>query len=298
MALTFSNPPPPPSPSPPLRRQASSVAHSSPLRPEFRIRETQVSDLPQIASILATASQQSRKMTKWNNWKARIDRLFAKADIEALITSRFYAVAEGKKAYQKVQTALQSLGTEDAEDLSERDKLRLLWTQTSDKFRTNLDTAVRRTGEDNVWRRHNLQLPPEDHSWLRHLQLTAFSPIDGAVVGFCEVAVLWNPVGKTYSPAIANLATAPSWRRRGVATRLLRIASRFVSIHWNKSSNSIVTLGLFVEKENAGALALYEKLGFAATATSSGGDFLGEMWYMSKDVRETPSSALALSLRS
>jgi ribosomal protein S18 acetylase RimI-like enzyme len=117
-------------------------------------------------------------------------------------------------------------------------------------------------------------------------------------MGFCEVAVLWNPVKKVYSPAIANLATAPAWRRRGVATRLLRTASRFVSIHWSKDSKSSPTLGLFVEKENAAALALYEKLGFATSATSDGGDSLGDMWYMTKDLRKQPSPALALSSRS
>jgi ribosomal protein S18 acetylase RimI-like enzyme len=161
----------------------------------------------------------------------------------------------------------------------------------------NLNNAVRRTGEDHVWRRHNLQLPPEDLSWLRHLQLTAFSPIDGSVVGFCEVAVLWNPVSEVYSPAIANLATSPSWRRQGVATRLVRTAARFVSMYWNTgvaSSSSSFTLGLFVEKENAGALALYEKLGFQTTVACDGGDLSGEMWYMNKVLRKQLAPAQSL----
>ena len=44
-------------------------------------------------------------------------------------------------------------------------------------------------------------------------------------------------------------------------------------------------MGLYVEKENHAALELYQSLGYETTVSCEGGDFLGEMWYMTRNLR-------------
>lgn len=276
-------------------------------RDKLRIRRTQAADLPQVAQLLAAASVsrptnkakngQSTSslvgMPSWGGFQSRMDELWAKADIESLLSSRYQALREGQKAHGRVQRLLNGLDPDERRRWTESDVVRLLWTQTSPTFRTQLEKAAFETGEDNVWRSHNVHLPPPSASWLRHLQLTAVAGggREEEVVAFCEVAVLWNPCLQTYTPAIANLATAVRWRRRGVATRLLRTALRYVALHWKdddhrKSGTETArpSLGLFVEKDNLEALALYKKLGFEAAMTCDGGAQLGEMWYMSNSL--------------
>jgi len=128
------------------------------------------------------------------------------------------------------------------------------------------------------------------------------------VAGFCEIAMLSNPIlchdhtedcvistsnsiGDAdtnsynnnqyyyYSPAITNLAVSPKHRRRGIARRLLARAERYVKTQWGAES-----LGLYVEKTNTAALTLYQNCGFVPTITCCSGDGnrLGEMWYMRK----------------
>jgi len=253
----------------------------------IRIRKTVESDVPYIAELLAKAVVRKRGgVSKWRN---RMDEMFAKADIESLLRGRLHAMNEGQAAWKKVCRIY-------AHE-SEEDRLKILWA-TSDKFRKLVEKASKDTGEDNLWQTHNFVLTPPDLNWFNHLQLTAEDVDTGTIVGFCEVAMLSNPardgtcrvssavVGdeddddeRVFSPGITNLATAHGYRRQGVASRLLQHTERYVSMYWKAER-----MGLYVEKANHAAMALYSKLGYTSEVTCDGGDVLGELWYMVKDI--------------
>ena len=274
----------------------------------IRIRKSVQSDLPIVAELLSTAasslqSNKNNNKSNWGlgNWKARLDQRLAQAEIESLLRCRLEAMEEGRKAYHKLAHHMVSLK-------EEQDRLKLLWSN-SDRLRNHIEKASAETGEDNVWRRHNFALTPLDSTWLHHLQMTAEDVSSGQVVGFCEVAMLSNPIlleqqqtttttngddkddiqdtFNVFSPAIVNLATSPERRRQGIATRMLRLAERFVERKWGSTQ-----LGLYVEKANHPALALYMNSGYEAkvSCANRGDNHLGELWYMTKSLYQTPST--------
>ena len=68
-----------------------------------------------------------------------------------------------------------------------------------------------------------------------------------------------------FAPAIVNLVTSPSHRRMGIASRVLKFASRFTRTKWRNSCHDecSIGLGLYVHPENELALRLYAKEGFS-----------------------------------
>ena len=91
------------------------------------------------------------------------------------------------------------------------------------------------------------------------------------VVGFCEVAWLPRPSikpnGMECVPSIVNLVTCPSHRRRGIASKLMDVASRYARTQWLMHSNDNLChvdeeIGLYVHPENESALQLYIRKGF------------------------------------
>jgi GNAT superfamily N-acetyltransferase len=68
-----------------------------------------------------------------------------------------------------------------------------------------------------------------------------------------------------FAPAVVNLVTSPSHRRMGIASRVLKFASRFTTTKWRSSYNDkrSMGLGLYVHPENESALRLYTKGGFS-----------------------------------
>jgi GNAT superfamily N-acetyltransferase len=266
----------------------------------LQIRKTVETDLSAVASFLATAAVSSNNSNN-NIWQKKIDQLWAKSDIEALLRRRFNALHEGQKAVQRVNNMVDNSAynnnnnnngatTTTAPIVSSQQKLQLLWS-SSDRLRQEIAMAAAETGEDTVWRRHpHMAVTPATAQWLNHLQMTATvvvgtktttttpndvtpSTAETVVVGFCEIAMLLNPVysppdqdtnnewviaveednasssstSRTstprydyYSPAIVNLAVAPEFRRQGIAAKLLATAERYVVQHWGSSSGSVV----------------------------------------------------------
>jgi ribosomal protein S18 acetylase RimI-like enzyme len=249
---------------------------------QLRVRTTQEPDLSAAASFLST-SMVTPDQAGWNSFKTTLTRLAAKTDIEALLRGRFHVIQEGKAVFIRAQTLLQEEDMLNADELGlDEDSLLLqLWWNhfRTDRHKTLLEKASKETMEENVWRDHNFALTPSDRSWLNHLQMTAVDDHTGEVVGFCEVAMLSNPLEKdgTFAPAVTNLGAAPGWRRRGIGSRLLRTAQRYARQQWGADE-----LALYVDQANTPAINLYEKMGYIKAAACDGGDNTGDMWYMVK----------------
>jgi hypothetical protein len=74
----------------------------------IRIQKTMESDLTDVASFLASASQQQSARPSNNLWRNKIDLLFAKSDIEALIRRRWRILDKVLSASMRVKKQLQS----------------------------------------------------------------------------------------------------------------------------------------------------------------------------------------------
>jgi ribosomal protein S18 acetylase RimI-like enzyme len=104
------------------------------------------------------------------------------------------------------------------------------------------------------------------------------------VVGFCELAWLPCPrpnlievtTQQSYAPAIVNLVISSTYRRKGIASRLLKFASKYTTTQWKRTQydNDSTRLGLYVQLENESALRLYRKEGFTHISNNSDVDGL------------------------
>ena len=255
----------------------------------LRIRTAREEDLSKAAVFLSTASTPDRG--GWLSFQSKIEQMFAQSDIEALLKDRCRAIEAGKSSFSRARKQLEqriasSNGNqmEDrVEDLSDQLLLQFWWNNgCSGTCKTLIQKAAESTGENNVWRDHNFALTPWCQTWFKHIQMTAEDSVSGEIIGFCEIAMLENPLepseeGPLFALAISNLATSPAWRRRGVATRLLKSAISYARRQWNSDA-----LALYVDEDNGAAVKLYEKLGFRKTITSSSVD--RTMWYMVKSM--------------
>ena len=239
----------------------------------LRLRSTQEDDLDEIASLLASARVNINE-SQWN-WKTSFNVLRNKSTLYTLLSHRFRAIKEGQKAVAE-------LTSNDA--LSEADSMRLLWSQAS--FRNQLEKAVTMAKEPHMMRQHDFAVCPNDPNSLRHAMITAEDCTTGNVVGFCEVAMIAPPPfhqhdckSTAYAPTIANLVASSKYRRKGIASALLKSAKRYVHSQW--SSDEIT---LYVEKVNKEAISLYSKQGFRPTDFGGGSEQVGEL-YMTQSLR-------------
>jgi ribosomal-protein-alanine N-acetyltransferase len=101
---------------------------------------------------------------------------------------------------------------------------------------------------------------PDAAAWTRvHLQDLLANPSlyaawvaeqAGAVVGF----VYYHHIGE--QAELDNLAVSPSWRRQGIGSQLLEVASQ------HAAKQRVATMFLEVRRSNAAALRLYRRFGF------------------------------------
>lgn len=184
-----------------------------------RIQATVAADLPAVAAFLTTPAVPKDEPA----WMSRINQLWAKADVEALLRRRLHALLLGKRAAVRVRTLATATAVDDngsssknlpavaAAEHQQQQQQRLLqvWWSTSDAVRRQIAMAADETGEDTVWRHHHMALTPESPRWLYHVQMSATTTAAATtttaksarrVVGFCEIAMLSNP---TFSNATA-----------------------------------------------------------------------------------------------
>jgi len=255
------------------------------------IRKSIETDLAQISDMLA---DECIGGAGDNNWFGNIKKLKARSSFQTQILHRLQAT----EAAIAVRSNLEYCNL--ASTANDRDICRLLWTEES--FRSKLEkateSALKYEGTDTLWEKHNFNLQPSDPMMINHIMMTAVdincsqemkNCNDGRVAGFCEIAMLPIPSTENerrYSPCVANLVVSQNYRRKGIATRLLRNAERFVKLYWSETilCNLLYdededededdlrikgVLGLYVDEGNEMATTLYLKEKFKISKHSS-----------------------------
>lgn len=219
----------------------------------LRIRSTREDDLPEIASLLASASITEQEL-QWN-WKTSMQVLRTKAAMQSLLASRYQAIREGKRVAERVPLD---------EEITTSDEIKLLWSH--DVFRRKLEKAASQAKEPHIWKDCDFAVAPRDPKALQHAMITAEDITTGSIVGFCEVAMLALPyscqnefTSIASAPTIANLVSSTKHRRRGIASSLLKSTKKYVQRQWSGDA-----IALYVDSANKRAISLYSKHGFIA----------------------------------
>ena len=231
------------------------------------VRKTTKEDIQQISSLLATASVGDGADAL--NWNTKMQLLRDESTYKKQLSQRLDVLEAVRKAAQRARPALVEAGLmdENEEECSIDDdhsdhRVRLIWSD--DVFRQKLERAANAIDtERHAWQGFNFAVAPNP-SLLQHVMLSAVDASTNQIAGFCEVAMLPMPIDteglSTCSPMITNLVTSADYRRRGIATNLLKSARRYVRCCWGSCVD--MTLGLYVERDNDAAKALYVRQGF------------------------------------
>ena len=231
------------------------------------VRKTTKDDIQQISSLLAAASVGDDADAL--NWNTKMQMLRDVTTYKKQLSQRLDVLEAGRKAAKRTRQSLVKAGLvdENEEECSIDDdhsdhRVRLIWSD--DAFRQKLERAANEIDtERHAWQGFNFAVAPNP-SLLQHVMLSAVDASTNQIAGFCEVAMLPMPDDtdglSTYSPMITNLVTNPDYRRRGIATNLLNSARRYVTCCWGSCDD--MTLGLYVERDNDAAKALYARQGF------------------------------------
>jgi ribosomal protein S18 acetylase RimI-like enzyme len=241
----------------------------------LRIRSTASEDIPMVSTILTHAlleeTDTPHKQPQLSfNFKKQMEFLRTKSGVASLLHSRMDAMITGTKLWQSISNNPPI----DDDILDDTHKLRYLWS--SEIFRNKLEKACKLSNEPHSWKGYNFACAPPRTDKLFHKMMTAENIATGEIIGFCELAMLYQPThwnskedvsyrtlqnekasDMVAIPTIVNLVTSVEYRRRGIASSILRSASRYVQL--KGCSNE---LALYVEQKNNGALRVYEKLGY------------------------------------
>ena len=251
------------------RQQPQQTSTSTALRPRrtrhapttrqsrFRTRRTLASDIDSISTMLAGETQE----TSW------MDRLRAKTSFQRQLTHRLAAVEESRHTMQRIRR-------EQHDEWSDYDGCNLLWSQEA--VRRKIEQAVSSSRERSAWLKHGFDMTPPPEL-LNHCLITVEDTLSNEVVAFAEVAWLPSPSSsqtavaemhgqdEVFSSTIVNLVTSKNHRRLGIASRMLRFLSKFVSSQWSSGD-----LGLYVEPNNEQAISLYSSRGFVLSGSEDG----------------------------
>lgn len=212
------------------------------------------------------------------NFRRRMDFLKTKDGVKKILSSRLKAIRVG-------ETIMEECSLHFEEDvLTESQKLRYLWSNES--FLNCMERAAKLSKEPHVWNQYNFACAPKSSEWLRHKMFAAEDRISGNVLGFCEIAMLHDPLSEepTARPTLVNLVVNPEFRRLGVASKIIQSAQTFVERQWLSS-----TLNLFVNSDNQAAVSLYRHLGFHIAGEARHPELDVRQKYMSLQLQTTCS---------
>ena len=229
----------------------------------FRTRRTVAQDIDSIATMLAGETQE----TGW------MDKLRAKTSFQRQLTHRLAAVEESRRAMQRIREQ------HDECVLSDYDGCKLMWSQEA--VRRKIEKAVSSSRERSGWLSHGYDMTPPPEL-LNHCLITVEDALSSEVVAFAEVAWLPSPSSnetailemqgqsddtddEVFSSTIVNLVTSKNHRRLGIASRMLRFLSKFVSSQWSSD-----VIGLYVQPQNEQAISLYSSRGFVLSGSEDG----------------------------
>lgn len=245
-------------------RSSRATTANSGTKTFIRLRTATLQDVEIISTMLASASLPTNdggtSMTSW--WNQNFHFLKAKSSYHKQLSKRLSATNEARKHLQSLKVSY--------DEHTKTSKQRYLWVSSSfrDQFKQAVNTYCEYLDnkEECYWHNHNyIILSPKEESLLQHIMIVAEEMNSKAVVGFVEVAMFvpkpsLEQQQHNYQPTIMNLVVSRLHRRRGIASRLLVSAIRYIRQHWNSSDSE--SIGLYVDKANTAAIALYQNHGF------------------------------------
>lgn len=255
--------------------------------PLILIRQSNEDDLDIVSALLAQSS--SKNVGVMNKWKSHMEHLRIKSDLYKQLRLRQKAIQIGSSTTRELHSDTMSM-------YSPSDTLRILWDV--EKLRESIKDALRASSEHTTTtttQQHNNNcnnwydgpIGPDHISLLQHQMVVAQDIFDWTEtpIGFSEVSMLPRPSIELeesspqnnynndimFTPIISNVVVSPEFRRKGVATRMIRSILRSVQVKWIHHPNSpIRSCGLYVDVDNVKAISVYLENGFVIVGNPKG----------------------------